>query len=48
MTIGSNQFIADYKFRNMDIQHYLKKQINQLQIDLLQQHLQYIAQNSPF
>ena len=48
MTIGSNQFIADYKFRNMDIQHYLKKQINQLQIDLLQQHLQYIDQNSPF
>ena len=48
MTIGSNQFIADYKFRNMDIQHLSKDQISKMQNKLLQSHLQYIAHNSPF
>jgi phenylacetate-CoA ligase len=48
MTINSNQLISDYKFRNIDIQHYSKKQINQMQIDLIQQHLDYISKNSPF
>ena len=28
MTIDLNQFIADYEFRHMDIQHYSKEQIN--------------------
>jgi phenylacetate-CoA ligase len=48
MTIHSNQFIADYKFRNMDIQHFSKEQIIRMQTDLLLEHLWYVAENSPF
>lgn len=43
-----NQLIADYNFRNIDIQHYGKDQIIQLQTRLLKEHLKYIAGNSPF
>ncbi len=48
MTTRSNQLITDYKFRNIDIQHFSKERINQLQVALLQEHLKYLAENSPF
>lgn len=48
MILHANQFIADHKFRNMDIQHVSKEQINRMQIDLLLEHLLYVAKNSPF
>jgi len=48
MTMQSNQLMADYKFRNIDVQHFSKDQINQLQLDLLQEHLKYLTKNSPF
>ena len=48
MTSGSNELITDYKFRNMDIQHFSREQINQMQINLLKDQLKFIAEKSPF
>jgi phenylacetate-CoA ligase len=48
MKMQSIQIIADYKFRNIDIQHFSKEQIDQLQGKLLKEHLKYLDKNSPY
>lgn len=48
MNSGLNELIADFKFRNIDIQHLSREQLNQMQLELLQEQLKYTAQKSPF
>jgi len=42
------ELITDFKFRNSDIQHFDRSQIEKLQTGLFSEQLNYIAKKSPF
>ncbi len=48
MIINSNQFVADYQFRIIDVQHFTKEQMDRLLADLLKDHSKYLAEHNSF